>query len=82
MQVKPVGVTSGIHALGTWPTCDMQAKPVGVTSGIHVPIYAGQLYMTIMHVLRLRASVSPSGVCFASVRLFQVQGFCIEPLPQ
>ena len=64
MQTRSVWVTSGIHALGTWPTCDMQAKPVGVTSGIHDPLYAGQLYMTIMHVLRLRASVSPPGICF------------------
>ena len=39
MQDRPIWVSSGIHAPGTWPTCGMQARPVGVTSGIHAPMY-------------------------------------------
>ena len=57
MQTRSIGVTSGIHDPGTWPTYDMQANPVGVTSGIHIPIHAGQLYTIIMRVFNLRASV-------------------------
>ena len=38
----------------------------GNGSSARVPVcsYAGQLYIAILHVHRLRASVSPSGVCF------------------
>ena len=43
------------------------------TALVPICLYTGQLYMTIMHVLNLRASVQPPGFCSAYGLLFSLR---------
>ena len=64
---------------------DSEKKGHWLTALVPAYLYAGQLYMTIMHVLNLRVSVQPSGSSLAYGLLFylrvlviQVQRMCLS----